>query len=140
MQPGQAAPASVATSAVTPEEATAPASPAPATTRAAGLAPTSPAAPSPRAGLAPAAAAGPTSERSELRLAFEDESWVEIKDAGGSVILSQLNRPGSQRTVHGVPPLSLVIGNAHGVKLTYRGKEVDLGPHTKVDVARLVLE
>ena len=139
MQPGQAAPASVATSAVTPEEAAAPASPAPATTRAAGLALTSPAAPTPRAGLAPAAA-GSTSERSELRLAFEDESWVEIKDAGGSVILSQLNRPGSQRTVHGVPPLSLVIGNAHGVKLTYRGKEVDLGPHTKVDVARLVLE
>jgi hypothetical protein len=33
-----------------------------------------------------------------------------------------------------------VIGNAHGVTLSYRGKPVDLGPHTKVDVARLTLE
>jgi cytoskeleton protein RodZ len=78
--------------------------------------------------------------KSELRLAFENESWVEVKDKDGTIIFSRTNLPGSQRTVRGVPPFTLVIGNAHAVKLSYRGKTVDLGPHTRVDVARLVLE
>jgi cytoskeleton protein RodZ len=138
---GQAAPASVAASGVTPEATAASAAAGvPGATRPAAAAVTAAAAPSPGAGAGRAATAGPAVARSELRLAFEDESWVEVKDAGGSVIFSQLNQPGSQRTVRGEPPLSLVIGNAHGVKLTYRGRAVDLGPHTKVDVARLVLE
>jgi cytoskeleton protein RodZ len=140
MQSGQAAPASVAAPGVTHDAAAASAAPAPGAASAAAVAATSAATPSPGASPGREAARGPAVERSELRLAFEDESWVEIKDAGGSVIFSQLNQPGSQRTVRGVPPLSLVIGNAHGVKITYRGKAVDLGPHTKVDVARLVLE
>jgi cytoskeleton protein RodZ len=78
--------------------------------------------------------------KTALRLSFDDESWVEVKDGAGNVIFSQLNRPGSERVVTGAPPLSVVIGNAHGVKLSYRGKVVDLGPHTRVDVARVVLE
>jgi len=32
------------------------------------------------------------------------------------------------------------VGNAHGVKLTYQDKAVDLSPHTRVDVARITLE
>jgi cytoskeleton protein RodZ len=83
------------------------------------------------------AAAG---ERREVRLAFQDESWVEIRNAAGEVIFSRLNEPGSERLVRGVPPLTVVIGNAHGVTLSYRGQPVDLGPHTKVDVARLTLD
>jgi hypothetical protein len=42
------------------------------------------------------------------------------------------------RRGHG--PLSLVIGYAPGVKLFWRGQAVDLAPHTKGEVARLVLE
>jgi len=32
------------------------------------------------------------------------------------------------------------VGNASGVELSYRGKPVDLAPHTRSDVARLTLE
>ncbi len=42
--------------------------------------------------------------------------------------------------VSGLPPLSVVVGNAHGVKMTYGDQPVDLARHTKIDVARLVLE
>jgi cytoskeleton protein RodZ len=42
--------------------------------------------------------------------------------------------------VSGEPPLDLVIGNAQSVRLIYRGKAVDLAPHTRVDVARVRLE
>jgi cytoskeleton protein RodZ len=76
----------------------------------------------------------------ELRLAFSQECWVEIRDRNERVIFSQLNRPGTQQSVSGLPPFSVVVGNAHGVELTYDGKPVDLAPHTKIDVARLILQ
>lgn len=76
----------------------------------------------------------------ELKLAFNQECWVEIRDRNERVIFSQLNRPGTQQSVSGLPPFSVVLGNAHGVQLTYDDKPVDLAPHTKIDVARLILQ
>jgi cytoskeleton protein RodZ len=76
----------------------------------------------------------------EMLFRFSRESWVEIRDGDGRVIFSQLNPEGSERVVRGKPPLELVVGNASGVALAYRGKSVDLGPHTRSDVARLTLE
>lgn len=75
-----------------------------------------------------------------LRLVFKKESWVEIRDHSGKIVFSQLNPAGSEKLVSGRPPLSLVIGNAHGVQLTYKDRPVDLALHTKVDVARFTLE
>ncbi len=76
----------------------------------------------------------------EVKLAFNQECWVEIRDRNERVIFSQLNRPGTQQSVSGLPPFSVVVGNAHGVELTYEDKPVDLAPHTRVDVARLILQ
>jgi cytoskeleton protein RodZ len=75
-----------------------------------------------------------------VRLDFDRESWVEIRDRNERVIFSQLNRPGTHQIVQGLPPFSIVVGNAHGVRLTYDGAPVDLALHTKVDVARLILQ
>jgi cytoskeleton protein RodZ len=77
---------------------------------------------------------------SHIRMSFEDESWVEIKDGSGTTIFSRLNAPGTERIIRGAPPFTVVVGNAHGVKLIYQDKPVDLGPHTRVDVARVTLE
>jgi len=76
----------------------------------------------------------------ELRFVFDEESWVEIRDRSDRTIFSQLNRAGTAQRVIGVPPLSIVVGNAHGVTMTYAGQPVDLARHTKIDVARLTLE
>lgn len=76
----------------------------------------------------------------EIRLEFDEESWVEITDKNGKTIFSQLSPAGSTQTVRGYPPFSLVVGNAVGVRLSYNDKPVDLQPHTKVDVARITLE
>ena len=73
-------------------------------------------------------------------MSFEDESWVEVKDGRGATIFARLNSPGTERIVRGAPPFTVVVGNAHGVKLTYQDKPVDLGPHTRVDVARLTVK
>ncbi|HMJ49817.1 MAG TPA: RodZ domain-containing protein [Burkholderiales bacterium] len=76
----------------------------------------------------------------EIRLEFDEESWVEITDKDGKTIFSQLSPAGSTQTVRGAPPLSMVIGNAVGVRLSYNDKPVDLQPYTKVDVARITLK
>jgi len=94
----------------------------------------------------PAFAAGAQPDRlpkpgeRQLRLVFDEESWVEIRDRDERVIFSQLNRPGTRRSVNGVPPFSIVIGNSHGVRMSYDDKTVDLARHTKIDVARLILQ
>lgn len=75
-----------------------------------------------------------------LQFVFDGDAWVEVKDKSGKVIFYQLNSKGSQQSVRGNPPFSLVIGNAAHVRLTYNDKPVDLAPHIKVDVARLTIE
>ncbi len=75
-----------------------------------------------------------------IELMFDRESWVEIKDADGRIVFSQLNPPGSRRNVVGEAPFSIVIGNATGVKLRYNNTDVDLTPFTRTDVARLTLK
>ena len=75
-----------------------------------------------------------------VRLSFDRESWVEIRDARGRLIFSQLNPPGSSQVVQGEAPLSLVVGNARSVRLAYGDRDIDLAPHTRVDVARLTLD
>jgi len=75
-----------------------------------------------------------------IELVFDRESWVEIRDAEGRVLFSQLNPPGTRREVAGGGPFSLVIGNAAGVKVRFNDSEVDLKPFTRTDVARLTLE
>lgn len=75
-----------------------------------------------------------------VRMVFEQESWVEIRDRSGNQIFGQLSPAGSRRRASGEPPLTVVIGNAAGVQLTYNDKPIDLAPHTRVDVARLTLE
>jgi len=75
-----------------------------------------------------------------VRMEFEGESWVEIKDGEGKMLMSQLNPSGSRRVVAGRAPMSLVIGNAANVRLTYNDKPVDLKPYIQIEVARLTLD
>ena len=75
-----------------------------------------------------------------IALQFDNESWVEIRQGDGKVLMSQLNLKGTRQLVEGVPPFILVIGNASNVRLSYNEMPVDLRPHFKMDVARLVLE
>jgi cytoskeleton protein RodZ len=54
--------------------------------------------------------------------------------------MAQLNPAGSERVVEGRPPFSVVIGNAHHVRITYDDRPVDLTPHIRVEVARFTLD
>ena len=75
-----------------------------------------------------------------LKFRFHADSWVEIRDGRGKVILSKLNPAGSEAEVSGKPPFSVIVGNAPEVELFYNNQEFDLEPHTKVAVARFTVE
>jgi cytoskeleton protein RodZ len=74
-----------------------------------------------------------------VQIEFDGEAWVEIKDKDGKTLMSQLNSGGTRRAVAGALPLSLVIGNAAAVRVSYNGNPVDLTPYIRVEVARLTL-
>lgn len=89
---------------------------------------------------APPAAGAPPAAAGQMRFVFDKESWLEVRDRDNHLIFSQRLAAGSEQLLAGAAPLSLVIGYAPGVRLFWQGKAVDLAPHTKGDVARLVLE
>ena len=83
-----------------------------------------------------------STENAAVRLAFDKESWAEIKDASGKTLVRQVNQPGSELRVNGVPPLTLIIGHATAAHLFFREKPVDLGSYINAgsDVARMTLK
>lgn len=76
-------------------------------------------------------------EQRLIRLTYRGDSWVEIRDAQGVVLTSQLNRRGSEQSLTGYPPLKMVIGAADNVVVEINGKALDLNAFTKENVARL---
>ncbi len=114
------------------------------------LAPAIPAAGTTGAAAAPASAANPipasaavaasATASGHIVMTFSAPSWVRVIDRDSKEIFHK-NQPGSgQETVDGNPPFKLVIGNAAGVQISYNGKQVDLAPNTKANVAHLTLE
>lgn len=98
----------------------------------------------PVAPVKPAEALPPAPTRASvaaLLLTFRERSWVEITQVDGRVLLSQINEPGTEQQIIGQPPFRVVIGNADGVLLAWRGRLVDLTAQTSIDnVARVTLE
>ncbi len=89
---------------------------------------------------APAKEPTGTPAEGRIRMEFVSDSWVEIRGRDGQTLMSQLNPAGSRRTIVGQPPLSLVIGNAASVRLSYNDVPVDLKPYVQIEVARLTLK
>ncbi len=76
-----------------------------------------------------------------LYFKFTTDSWVKVVDSTGTPVFEQLKKGGSEQTVTGKRPLSIVIGNASGVNLTYNNKEIDISSYKKKGgTARFTLE
>lgn len=75
-----------------------------------------------------------------VRVVTEFDSWVQVVDAEGKVLISQLMRQGMEQSISGKAPYKIKIGNAPKTQLFYRGQRVDLAPHTRADVATLELK
>ena len=136
-QPQPAKPRPAPAEAPPPQAAVPVAPPAPAAEKPAAVAAAVPAPQAQSPAVAQPQAAG---GEGKIRMEFAGESWVEIKDRDGQMLMSQLNPTGSRRVVSGRAPLSLVIGNAANVRLTYNDQAVDLKPYIQIEVARLMLQ
>jgi cytoskeleton protein RodZ len=86
------------------------------------------------------AAAEPQAAKVRLNFVFDEDSWVEVKDKDGKIMLSMLGLRGHEQGLYRVPPFNVTIGHASGVRLYFKGKQVDLAPHTRTDVAHVTLE
>jgi len=73
-----------------------------------------------------------------LRFEFSDDCWVEVRDRTGA-IYTDLNRRGQDLNLRGEAPFTITLGYVPGVYLEYNEEPVALSPHTRNNVATLVL-
>jgi cytoskeleton protein RodZ len=74
-----------------------------------------------------------------LTFHFEQDCWVEVKSRDGENLYSDLNRAGRTLELVGRAPFRILLGYAPGVALEFNGEPVALAPHTRNNVANLVL-
>jgi cytoskeleton protein RodZ len=74
-----------------------------------------------------------------LAFSFTEDCWVEVQSASGERLYSDLSRAGSELDLVGDGPFRILLGYAPGAELSFNGEPVPLGPHTRNNVATLVL-
>jgi len=80
------------------------------------------------------------SQTHRLSITTSADTWVEISDASGKQLELDLIRAGGSRKYNGQAPFDVMIGRASAVVLGMDGSPVDLGPHTRGNVARMTLQ
>lgn len=159
--PSEAAPAEPVAKAETAEpakkNAPAPATPAPAATTSAGMplatggavnltqdAPAKPAAPAAAAPAVatPAAAAPVASGDGAVQIRFASDTWYEVRDRTGKVILGGTAKGGDAVAGSGAGgPYKVILGNVKGVEsLAHNGTPVNFKSADRNNVARLTLQ
>jgi cytoskeleton protein RodZ len=87
----------------------------------------------------PASTAPAAPGEATLVIRYKANAWTQVKDSSGQAILVTNGQPDGSETVHGKPPLDVIIGNAAEATVVWRGQPVDLAPHTRANVARVRL-
>lgn len=75
----------------------------------------------------------------ELWFEFTDDCWVEVFNTEGHALYENLLRRRQSLRLIGTGPFQIRLGYAPGAMLEYNGEPVRLGPHTRNNVASLVL-
>ncbi|NIM43559.1 MAG: DUF4115 domain-containing protein [Hydrogenophaga sp.] len=103
-----------------------------------GAAPTeAPASPTVGAAAAPQTpAAAPAASATVLQIEASEESWAEVTNGTGNVVLQRLLQPGERVEFSAAPPYAVVLGKASVVKVNVRGRAFDAKAIARNDVAR----
>lgn len=78
-------------------------------------------------------------EVGQLKLVFAEQCWVRVTDASGKELASGLKPAGSELSLDGDAPFELHLGNAPGLRIFFKGQEVDFKDSIRGNVARLKL-
>lgn len=87
------------------------------------------------AAAAPAAAAA-ADGASLLEFRASAESWVQVRDAAGSVVFERVLKAGQTAQAGGKPPLAVVVGKASATEVLVRGTPFDVTAAARENVAR----
>ncbi|MEM1433443.1 MAG: RodZ domain-containing protein [Pseudomonadota bacterium] len=74
-----------------------------------------------------------------LYLTFTADCWVDVKNAAGRGLFSNLGKADTSLELIGDGPFRILLGYAPGATLAFNGDPVTLAPHTRNNVARLVV-
>jgi len=77
----------------------------------------------------------PTSA-SLLSIAATGDSWVEVVNGSGGVVVQRMLKTGDVLEFSSAPPYSVVLGRADAAQVTVRGKPFDVTPYARNSVAR----
>lgn len=82
----------------------------------------------------PAAVNSAEKSLDKLELTFVEECWLEVSDAQGDVLATELQRPGSSVSLLGIAPFNVKLGNAPAARVVLNGVDVAINtsPGTKV--------
>lgn len=65
-------------------------------------------------------------ELSQLEVRFSSDSWVEVLDSAGNILVADLKLANEVLVLKGVPPFEVYVANAPAVQLRYRGELLEL--------------
>jgi cytoskeleton protein RodZ len=89
---------------------------------------------------ASAGASAPLAAAGAVVLRTTGESWIEVRDAAGAVLLSRTVLPGEVIGLDGAMPMRMKVGIANVTQVTVRGEPFSLAPFTRGNVANAVLK
>lgn len=75
-----------------------------------------------------------------IKLVFNKEVWMRIKDGNKKTVFEGQNRSGQEKTLDLKKPLTFRVGNAQGLSLFVNGKAIDITSYTKGSIANFTLE
>lgn len=74
-----------------------------------------------------------------MSFAANQDTWLQVVDADGKQVLSEIIAGGSEKKLEAKLPLQVVVGNKNGGILKFNGVVVDMAPYGGKDVAKLTL-
>ncbi|WP_439587611.1 helix-turn-helix domain-containing protein [Hydrogenophaga sp.] len=94
-----------------------------------------PTSPVPNAATTPAPTVAATTG-SLLTIAATGESWVEVTNGAGSVVIQRMLKAGDAVDFSSSPPYTVVLGRAESAQVTVRGRPFDVNAIARNNVAR----
>ena len=82
----------------------------------------------------------PASPSGVLQFRTSADSWIEVQDGRGQMLLSRKLESGEAVGLNGAMPMKVTIGNVRATQVTFRGKPMDLALFTRENIARVELK
>lgn len=74
-----------------------------------------------------------------MSFTFDDDCWVNIKDATGEAIAYGVKQKGRVMEIQGVPPVEVTLGAPDNVRISVNGESVDISSYQNGRTARFTL-